>query len=347
MHKKTISILIASALSATMAGKALAQDLTPISMVFFTASSESIQAGVMVEQKIFEKNGLLPTFANATSGPAITSALASGTVQFGTGYPSLYLPALKLKRDLVVAGPFAEPLFYSLIAQPEMGVPDPGKGLTEQAKSNLKLMEGKTVGVTALGAQTQVFVELLAQEADVDIDKITFIATGGAASAISAFQNKGVDFLVTFMPEDAMFKEAGVDYTTIVNVNTGPDNTFGNLINDLWLANGEFIRKNPETALAFCRATVEARQFISDPANEEAVLDVIQKYQALTREGAKMTYDAYRYIWEPVKTTYIDEELWQRQSQYLTGTANEGYVPPYDAHINEACMELGQSVINN
>lgn len=342
--KSTIAML---GLAGFVGGTAVAKDLTPISLVYFTGSSESIQIGVMVEHQFFEKNGLKPEFANATSGPAITSALASGSVQFGPGYPGLYLPALKQKRDLVVAAPFAETSFYSIAGPADLEVGDPGQGLTEQAKENLKLLEGKRVGVTALGAQTQIFVQLLAQHADIDASKITFIPTGGAASALSAFQNNQVDFLVTWIPEDGLMEDMGIEYKNLVNVNTGPDNTFGNLINDLWLANGEFVRKNPEVALAFCKATVEARQFIADPENEDAVLAVMEKYQALKPEGAKAVYDARRYVYEPTQFTYIDEELWDAQGQYLKDTPIEGYSPSYADHINTDCMKLGQEAIQD
>jgi ABC-type nitrate/sulfonate/bicarbonate transport system substrate-binding protein len=345
MYGKRFKKLVSCCALSLLAGSAAAKELTPISMIFFTGSSESVQIGVMTEEGIFEKNGLKPSFSNATSGPAITSALASGSVQFGPGYPGLYLPALKQKRDLIIAAPFAESSFYGIIAQPTVNVADPGKGLTEQAKANLKLLEGKTVGVTALGAQTQIFVQLLAQKAGVDPQKITFIPTGGAATAIASFKNKQVDFLVTWIPEDGLLKAAGVQYKNLVNVNSGPDNTFGNLINDLWLANGEFVRKNPETAMAFCRATVEARKFIQDPKNKEAVIKVMQKYQGLDREGAELVYQTRRYVYEPIASTYVDEALWKSQSAYLTGTPNEGYAPPYEKYINKDCMKLGQAAM--
>lgn len=343
---KHLFVKAAGAGSALMVSMAVcAKDPTPINMIYFTGSSEAVQVGVMVEEGLFEKHGLKPSFANATSGPAITSALASGSVHFGPGYPGLYLPALKQKRDLTVAAPFAESSFYSIIAQPTAAVTDPGQGLTAQAKANVKLMEGKTVGVTALGAQTQIFVQLLARQAGIDPNRITFIPTGGAASAIAAFKNKQIDFLVTWIPEDGMFKAAGVQYKTLVNVNTGPDNTFGNLINGLWLGNGEFMRKNPDVAMAFCRATVEARTFIQNPKNKEAVLKVMQKYQSLTRDGAELIYDTRRYVYEPRESTFVSEALWKSQSQYLTGTPNEGFSPAYAQYVNAPCMQLGRSAI--
>ncbi len=347
MHCKLLNKIAVLGLAGLMSTTAAAKEPTPISLIYFTGSSEAIQIGVMVEHKLFEKNGLKPEFANATSGPAITSALASGSVQFGPGYPGLYLSALKQKRDLIVAAPFAETSFYSIAGPEDIQIDDPGIGLTDQAKKNLKLLEGKRVGVTALGAQTQIFVQLLAQEAGVDPSKITFIPTGGAASALSAFQNKQVDFLVTWIPEDGLMEDKNIKYKNLVNVNTGPDNTFGNLINDLWLANGEFVRKNPETALAFCKAAVEARQFIADPKNKDAVLAIMQKYQSLEPAGAQAVYDARRYVYEPTKATYIDESLWKAQSQYLVGTPLEGYSPSYEDYINPDCMKLGQAAINH
>ncbi len=346
MHRKLISRVIALGMAGLASSVVAAKELTPISLIYFTGSSESIQIGIMVEQKLFEKNGLKPEFSNATSGPAITSALASGSVQFGPGYPGLYLAALKQKRDLVVAAPFAETSFYSIVGHENIQISDPGTGLTDQAKQNLKFLEGKRVGVTALGAQTQIFVQLLAEKSGIDASKITFIPTGGAASALSAFQNKQVDFLVTWIPEDGLMEDQGIKYKALVNVNSGPENTFGNLINDLWLANGEFVRKNPKVALAFCKAAVEARQFIADPKNKDAVLAVMKKYQSLKPEGAQVVYDARRYVYEPTKATYIDEDLWKAQSQYLTGTPLEGFSPSYADYINPDCMKLGQAAIN-
>jgi hypothetical protein len=97
--------------------------------------------------------------------------------------------------------------------------------------------------------------------------------------------------------------------------------------------------------MAFCKATVEARQFIQDPKNKEAVLKVMQKQQGLTREGAELVYATRRYVYEPSESTYISEAMWKSQSAYLTGTPNQGYIPPYDNHINKGCMELGKKAM--
>ncbi len=80
-------------LAAAISHGATAKDLKTISMIYFNGSSESVEVGLMVDE-ILERNGLKPEFAKATSGPAITSALASGSVQFGPGYQPSICPLL-------------------------------------------------------------------------------------------------------------------------------------------------------------------------------------------------------------------------------------------------------------
>lgn len=331
-------------LAAAISHGATAKDLKTISMIYFNGSSESVEVGLMVDEGILERNGLKPEFAKATSGPAITSALASGSVQFGPGYPALYLPALKQNRALRVAAPFATSLFYNVIAQKSIDLVDPGVGVNSNALENVKRMRGKTVGVVALGGQTQVFVQLLAQKAGVDHRDITFVPTGGAASALAAFKNKQIDFLVTWMPEDGLFGPQGIEYQTAVNVNSGPDNNLGLIVN-LWLVNADFAAANPDIAQAFCKATVEVRQFVKDPKNKERVLEIMQKYQGLDRKGAEIVYGKWRYVYEPSKVNYISEDLWREQSRFLSGTKDEGYVPDYNKHVNADCMKLGQEAM--
>ncbi|MCO6049327.1 ABC transporter substrate-binding protein [Mesorhizobium sp. RP14(2022)] len=329
---------------AAISSVAAAQEQKTISMIYFNGSSEALEVGILMDEGIFEKNGLKPEFAQATSGPAITSALASGSVQFGPGYPALYLPALKQNRALRVAGPFAESGFYNIIAQKEIELADPGVGVNENSLENVKSMMGKTVGVTALGAQTQVFVQLLAQQGGLDYKEITFVPTGGAASALAAFKNKQVDFLVTWIPEDGLLAEQGIEYQTAVNANSGPDNSFG-LINGLWLVNSDFADENPDIAHAFCKATIELRQFVQDPQNKERVLEIMQKHQGLDRKGAEIVYENWRYVYEPIEVNYVSENLWREQSRYLTGTKDEGYVPEYGNYISNDCMKLGQQAM--
>lgn len=329
------------ALADDQTGKSLA----PITVIYFTGSSEGLLVNVMTEQHFFEKNGLAPSFAKATSGPAITSALASGTVQFGPGYPALYLPALKQHRDLIVAGPFVQPGFYNVIAQPSYDIKDPGIGINENSKANLKLLLGSTVGVTALGAQTQVTVQLLAKSAGLDWRKITFIPTGGASTAIASFLHKRIDFLVTWPPEDGILASEGSKYKTVVNAATSETNQFEDLVNNVWLANGNFVRTHPELALGLCRATIEASAFIADPKNKKRVLAVMKKYQGISDAAAEYVYKKWRWVWAPTKTNFLSKQRWEAQSRYLMGTSIEGYVPSYDKYINKPCMALGQQAI--
>ncbi|MBE0612992.1 MAG: ABC transporter substrate-binding protein [Burkholderiales bacterium] len=319
--------------------------LTPITVIYFTGSSEGFLVNVMTEQHFFEKNGLMPSFAKATSGPAITSALASGSVQFAPGYPALYLPALKQNRDLIVASPFVQPGFYNIIAQASFDIKNPGIGLTEEAKANLKLLLGHQVGVTALGAQTQVTAQLLATKAGLDWHKITFIPTGGASTAIASFLNKQIDFLVTWPPEDGILASRKAAYKTVVNSATSEENQFENLINNTWMANGEFVRTHPKAALGLCRAAIEASTFIANPMNKDAVLAIMKKYQGITQDEAEYEYGKWRWEWAPSQANYLSKARWDAQSRYLVGTSIAGYVPDYEKYVNKDCMELGRQAI--
>lgn len=319
--------------------------LAPITVIYFTGSSGGLIVNVMTENHLFEKNGLKPSFAKATSGPAITSALASGTVQFGPGYPALYLPALKEHRDLIIASPFIQPGFYNVIAQSTYDLKDPGIGLNDNSKANLKQLVGATVGVTALGAQSQVFVQLLAEKAGLNWHDITFIPTGGASTAIASFLHKRVDFLLTWPPEDGILASQRVKYKTVVNATTSETNQFENLVNNVWLANGEFVRNHPDRALGLCRAAIEASSFIADPKNKQEVLAIMKKDMGLSENGAEYVYRKWRWVWAPSRNNYLSKARWEAQSRYLTGTRIEGYVPNYDKYINPSCMALGQQAI--
>lgn len=336
------SLLFAALLLST--GAAIAKDLVPVSMIYFTGSSEALEIGIMQEEGIFAKNGLKPEFVNATSGPAITAAMASGTIQFGPGYPALYLPALKQERALQVAAPFAQAGFYNIIAQPDLDLNDPGVGLNKNSEENIRRMRGRKVGVTALGAQTQIFVQLIAQQSGIDYHDILFVSTGAPATALAAFKNKQIDFLVTFFPEDGLIQQLGIEHKLAINANSGPDNSYG-LINGLWLVNADFARENPKVALAFCRAAIEGRQFIQDPKNKDRVLNVMQKYLGLNKAGAELVYDRWRYVFEPIGLNYISEDLWSKQSAYLLGTSIAGYVPSHVKYMNEDCMQLGREAL--
>src|SRR5690242_14977244 len=79
MQKRMIAGVMALAL---LPATAAAQDKMPATVGYYPGALISMPALVASEQKFFEKNGLNVELVPVASGPAMTSAVASGSVTF-------------------------------------------------------------------------------------------------------------------------------------------------------------------------------------------------------------------------------------------------------------------------
>ena len=141
------------AASAVLAAPTMAQDKLAASVGYYPGALISMPVLVAHEQKFFERNGLAVELVPVASGPAMTSAVASGSVTFvNNSWDNLILAVDKGLPVRAVAGSTVK-VPFALLVRKGIALPH----LAEGYPGIIKDLVGKNWGVLALGVSAFVF----------------------------------------------------------------------------------------------------------------------------------------------------------------------------------------------
>ena len=141
------------------------------------------------------------------------------------------------------------------------------------------------------GAAAEDIARTLFQEAGVDPDKQTYIATGLPDTTIAAMQNGQIDVAITFDPAFVIAESQGIGTQPFsLRAGDGPASLLWPSL--LGTMSREYVTANPGAAAAYKAAIADAVQFIQDPANREEVLRVMADDMQMSADLAPQLLDA-------------------------------------------------------
>ncbi|WP_405726019.1 ABC transporter substrate-binding protein [Streptomyces sp. NBC_00028] len=149
---------------------------------------------------------------------------------------------------------------------------DPTDGLLVKKDSEIKSfadLEGRTVGISALGGTIQFICEYLVQKAGGDPKKVKFVALPTTSLTDAATSGK-TDAVFSFGP----FYFAGLD-SGLRSIGNGMNDVPG-MVQGLLFASQEYLAKNEDTAKKFIDAVAKAITYAN--ANPSAVKAIDEKY---------------------------------------------------------------------
>ena len=248
------------------------------------------------EQKFFERNGLTVELVPVASGPAMTSAVASGSVTFvNNSWDNLILAVDKGLPVRAVAGSTVKVPFALLVRK---GIPLPH--LTEGYPGVIKDLVGKNWGVLALGVSVHFMAQLILTDAGFKASDVTFLAVGLPNTARPALQRGTVDTYLSIepLPSIAAAKDEG---TVVVDLakNQGPK-VFHDLGYNGWWASTSTIKDKPEVVARFARSLEESYCWFSKPENLDQVVALLQKYVKVP----DLSEDAYKAMVKGLLPTF-------------------------------------------
>ena len=274
---------------------------------------------------IFEKHGLKVNIIGIPAGPQATQALLTGGVDImGNSVSNTLLAQAKLTKsgssDRILGILQGESgLHYSLMGQSSITWPRQG-----DVKAIMEALKGKTVGVTAIGADTQQVVEGLLKMHGMDPKSVTFIAVASGASAYAAFEAKHVDTIVGWAPTQTVLSDKGgkmlIDFR---KGDAGPSFSPWTVLT--YQAMKSNIEKSPGKFTAFQKAIEEATAFAKDPTNLDELVGIFSKSGAsgLTQDQLRRAISEYQPLYE----TKFDCKLLPVEIAFYTkyaGSLSEG-----------------------
>ena len=297
-----------------------------ITYVGFDGAPLNLIEQVAIDRGMFTAQGLDVKWVGATNGGQMVSALMGGSAQIGVLTISATAPLIKQGQCFQYLTNGAR-TYYNLIAQPDLKLPN----ANVPYPGNLIDLKGKKIAINARGTAMEFMMDAVLKQAGIKPSEITYIATGGAATAVAAFRNKQVDVALDFPIQEQMLKPS--EYQSMAKLtDIATNNPIHHLTQVFSGTSCDFAKANPSVITAFCSAVGDAYKFVNNPANRDAVVGVVQKTLSIDKTTAESFWSQYSSAWPSPK---IDIPTWNAQKILLPAGSE---LPPYGQYVSSACQ---------
>ena len=275
------------AASGSAVAKPAASGLKHIEAAFSQASITQTPMYVAADLGMFNKYGLDVT-AKQIGGTQQIPALVSNEIQFaGVGASEIANANIGGTAIVIIATAVDVPFFQLYVNSKYKTVAD---------------LAGQSIGITTAGSSTDSTARLILQKFNMT-GKVKITPAGGTQAAIlAAMTQGGIAGGILTSPTSEQAAKAG--FTQLVDgVTMGvPANT--NSLN----VTRAYLQSNRDTVLNFLRGYQDAWTFISNPANEDAVVKVIAKYTKTDADAVKPGYERGLKYWQTLKVPVENPE---------------------------------------
>ena len=247
-----------------------------IRMGYSSISGSRIGLWVAQDKGFFIRNGLQSELV-VLSGILGIQSLIAGEIQFYLGATDSAAQAASKGSDLFLFAS-AEPLRYKLIAQPNI--------------KTVKELRGKKIVIDRVGG-TSYYVSLrLLEKVGLKAEDVDLIQVGGGGNQrVASFQSGLVAAVIN---SSERFEQMRVPYNALADATDLGIKTMGNS----YMSTRSLRSQKRDVIQRTARAMVEARAWMKDRRNHDAVLEVYKRYLRLDEPWLLDLY--YKTYIEPV-----------------------------------------------
>lgn len=300
---------------------------TTVKIGIFPGNISSSIWTIADKQGFFRREGVKAEFVKFANGPALASAVVSGSVDVAYGASSVSFDLAKQSSKLVVLGDFAEFVDWEILVAKSKATSSVSAGFP----ANVRSLKGLKIGVTALGGVVNKFVVALLHSAGVSMNQVTLLATGGPNTAIPSLKNGRVDALAAVVsPQDLQRQHVPAVLVVDAGIkgNAGPAMT--NVLGVIDTTSRSFMQNHAATLNKYCKAMIAAVSWAEDPANLGAASQIVSKQLGISTEDARaeLQHDLPSY------TSTLTKAVWDAQPEWITGG---GKIPDYHDTVDASC----------
>jgi len=216
-----------------------AETLIPIRIAYHNNISGASLVSIANEMGFFKQEGLDPKFVRFTAGPPEIAAMLANDLDVGFIGPGAMFIVMEGRVNYIAV---------DSIATGDMILAYPGKGI-----KTVKDLVGKKVGYSQ-GTSAEMILRVALKLNGLTMDKIQAVPMTNE-SMVAAFSTGQVDALATFSPYTGQLKTMMPNVEVLVSSkDLYPKFVFP----QGWIANKNFIEKNPEAVRHFLRAIMRA-----------------------------------------------------------------------------------------
>lgn len=239
------------------------------------------------DREFFARNGLHAELIFIASSSQGMPALLAGQIPIYSGSLETAAQAAAAGADLVVIAS-SEPTQYKLIVQP---------GIKSAAD-----LKGKKVGIDRVGGASYYATRRMLEKLGLKPDDVEYMhVVGGGNQRVAAFRS-GILSAVASTVE--RFERAGIPYNALADATEMGIRIIGNA----YITTRTFRNQNYDTVQRFITALIEGTQWVKNPNNRSAVLQIVSR-RLRTDDPAVLDLN-YRMYVEPLTSfpyTKIDD----------------------------------------
>lgn len=245
-----------------------------------------------LELGIFEKHGVKLDVVPVQDPAAVGAAVAGGSLDASVaGLPPVAASVLEDGELRFFCGT------HSSTPQMIIAPADSSLPTIEETGGDweavLEALAGKKVGDYGPSASPSAVFHAVMESAGVSEDEVDYIPVGAGPAAVAAMERGDVDAELTFPFTGEQLVDSGTAKILIHlndHVPMYKEWPFG------FMARASWIKDNPELATAFCEAWGESIAAVTDPANEEATLELLSSpgYDLKTEVGQALALDSVK-----------------------------------------------------
>ena len=313
------SLVFAAILLVVVGGCGAASDskTRPVRVQVFIGAYSSMPVHVAAEKGFFRKHGLDVELLPANSSSAAVAALIGGSMDIVESAPDLVMANIDKGIDLKFLAGNESSSYVTLVAGNHVPLPDSDAGYAEI----MRHLAGYRIGVNAIGSTVYLAAVLMLEDAGLSADAVDFVATGSAATTLSAWQAQAVDAQMTFAPVPELLQTLGVARPVLVLADDGPPSVRFRGLFSGWVTSAAFLERDAARAEAFIAALRDAIDWIRDPANHQEMVSLASRHApvaALSESENRQVLDAmvrnYRRYWG-YEISPAAIELWNDYAQ--------------------------------
>lgn len=267
----TVGIATAALAILAVAGGAAAQSKIDVNIGVYPGQTFHMNVYVADAKGFYKDAGLNPTFITVGTGPLMNSMLGSGSIDFAFQPPNNVGVAKEQGLDqVIVVGNIGMP--YVVIGK--TGLKLPNKGKYPEVFRDLK---GLTWGITGRGADSEMFMRAMANDAGIDPDKdVTWLGVGLSPTALPALKAGRVDAFITLSPGPTLVTALGLGEVLVdLRKGEGPANFKGVTYQGVTTLR-KTAQTKPKAVDGLIAAHAKAYCWVRDPKNFDELLGILK-----------------------------------------------------------------------
>lgn len=264
---RTLAACLTAAAIAFATPAAMAQEKQQVRVAMLGPSSLLWLHAIARDQGFYDAHGIEVQDLVASTSPALLQAVASGSVEAGISVADLAMRAIDQNAPIIISGAVLGRSILRFVG---------GTGV-ESAED----IAGRPVTAGGVQGGTANLLRYLMNEAGVDGTGAQLVAMANSRDRIVALQNGQVAASLLIAPFDSMAQRDGMkvlgDYTQ-------------DYLQTPLILNTNWAAANREAAIALTQATRDAADWIYDPANRDAAIDILSAYTNVPRDLCEESY---------------------------------------------------------